>query len=73
LSLGLFEVLLLKRLLIESSLRLVLGGVLALVLTLAGVVLVRGVLVLLGAVGDKVVEVSIVVASFLQTPTTPAV
>jgi hypothetical protein len=51
----------------------VLGGVLALVLTLAGVVLVEGVLVLLGAVGDEVVEISTAIASFLQTITTPAI
>jgi len=73
LGLGLLEVLLLERLLVESSLRLVLGGVLALVLALAGVVLVRGVLVLLGAVGDEVVEVSIAEASILWTTTAPAV
>jgi hypothetical protein len=51
----------------------VLRGVLALVLALAGVVLVKGVFVLLGAVGDEVVGISIAVASFLRTTTTPAI
>jgi hypothetical protein len=46
----------------------VLGGVLALILALAGVVLV-----LLMAVGDEVVGVSTAVASFLWTSTTPAI
>jgi hypothetical protein len=73
LGLGLLEVLLLQCLLVESSLRLVLGGVLALVLMPAGVVLVGGVLVLLGAVGDKVVGISTAVASFLETTTTLAI
>jgi hypothetical protein len=73
LGLGLLEVLLLERLLVESSLRLVLRGVLALVLALARVVLVRGVLVLLGAVGDEVVGVSTAVASFLWTTITLAI
>jgi hypothetical protein len=73
LSLGLLEVLLLQHLLVESSLRLVLGGVLALVLALARVVLVEGVLVLLGAVGDEVVRISTAVASFLRTTTTSAI
>jgi hypothetical protein len=72
LGLGLLEILL-QRLLVESSLRLVLGGVLALVLALAGVVLIGGVLVLLGAVGDEVVRISTVVASLLRTTTTPAI
>jgi hypothetical protein len=48
-------------------------GVLALVLAFTGFVLAGEVLVLLGVVGDKVVGVSTVVASFLQTPTTPVV
>jgi hypothetical protein len=65
LVLGLLKVLLLQCLLIESYLRLVLGGVLALVLALVGVVLVEGVLVLLKAVDDEVVGISIAVASFL--------
>jgi hypothetical protein len=69
----LLEVLLLQRLLVESSLRLVLGGVLALVLVLARVILVEGVLVLLGTVGDEVVGISTAIASFLQTTTTPAI
>jgi hypothetical protein len=73
LGLGLLEVLLLERLLVESSLRLVLRGVLALVLALARVVLVRGVLVLLGAVGDEVVGVSTAIASFLWTTITLAI
>jgi hypothetical protein len=68
LGLGLLEVLLLECLLVEFSFRLVFRGVLTLVLTLVGVVLVGGVLVPLGAVGDKVVGVSIAVASFLWTP-----
>jgi hypothetical protein len=46
----------------------VLGGVLVLVLMLAGVILVRGVLVLLGVVADEVVRVSTAIASFLWTP-----
>ena len=71
LGLGLLAVLLLKRLLVESSLRLVLAeGVLTLVLALVGVVLVGGVLVLLGAVSDKVVKVSTAIATLLQTTTT---
>jgi hypothetical protein len=72
LGLGLLEVLL-ERLLVKSSLRLVLGGVLALVLVLAGVILVGEVLVLLGAVDDEMVGVSTAVASFLWTPTTSPV
>jgi hypothetical protein len=48
LGLGLLEVLLLEHLLVKSSLRLVLGGVLALVLVLVEVMLVGGVLVLVG-------------------------
>ena len=49
LGLGLLEVHLLERLLVESSLRLVLtGGVLMLVLALARVILVGGVLAFLG-------------------------
>ena len=74
LGLGLLEVYLLERLLVESSLRLMLaGGVLALVLALAGVILVGGVLVLLEAMGDKVVGVSIAIASFLWTTTVPTI
>jgi hypothetical protein len=65
LGLGLLEVLLLERLLIESSLSLVLRGVLVLVLVLARVILVKGVLVLLGVVGDEVVGVSTAITSFL--------
>ena len=45
------------------------GGVLMLVLELVGVLLVREVLVLLGAVGDKVVKVSTTKASILLTTT----
>jgi hypothetical protein len=50
-------------------------GVLTLVLTLAGVVLVGGVLVryvlvLLGIVGDEVVRISTCIASILRTTTT---
>jgi hypothetical protein len=68
LGLDLLDVYLLECLLVESSLLLVLaGGVLVLVLVLAGVVLAKGVLVLLGAVGDEVVGVSIAITSFLQT------
>ena len=64
LCLGLLEVHLLERLLVETSLRLVLaGGVLTLVLALVGVVLAEKVLVLLGAVGDEVVGISIAIAS----------
>ena len=44
-------------------------GVLALVLALAGVVLAREVLVLLGAVGDEVVGISTAIASLLRTTT----
>ena len=74
LGLGLLEVHHLERLLIESSLRLVLvRGVLALVLALARVKLVRGVLVLLGVVGDEVVGVFIAIASFLRTTTALAI
>jgi len=74
LGLSILEVLLLERLLIESSLRLVLvRGVLALVLALARVKLVRGVLVLLGAMGDKVVVVSIAIACCLRTTITPVI
>jgi hypothetical protein len=73
LGLGLLKVLLLHCLLIESSLRLVLGGVLALVLALVGVVLVEGVLVLLRAVGDEVVRIYTAVASFLWTTTILAI
>jgi hypothetical protein len=73
LGLGLFKVLLLKHLLVESSLRLVLGGVLVFVLALVGVVLIRGVLALLRAVGNEVVRVSTTIASFLRTPTMPAI
>ena len=40
-------------------------GVLMLVLVLTGVILVRGVLVLLGAVGDEVVRVSTAMATIL--------
>ena len=71
LGLVLLEVYLLERLLVESSLRLVLaGGVLVLVHALAGVILVEGVLVLLGAVGNEVVGVSTAIAFFLWTTTT---
>jgi hypothetical protein len=73
LGVGLLEVLLLQCLLIESFLRFVLGGVLALVLALVGVVLIEGVLVLLGAVGDDVVGISTAVASFLRTTTMPVI
>jgi hypothetical protein len=73
LGLVLLEVLLLERLLVKSSIRLVLGGVLALVLVLVGVILVGGVLVLLGAVDDEMVGVSTAIASFLWTPTTSPV
>jgi len=60
----------LERLIVESLLRLVLARfVVVLVLALAGVVLVERVLVLLGAVGDKVVRVSTSKASILWTTT----
>jgi hypothetical protein len=72
-SLGLLEVLL-ECLLIESSFGFVLaGGVLTFVLTLGSIMLAGGVLVLLGAVGDKVVGVSIAEASILRTTTAPVV
>ena len=68
LSLGLLDVPLLERLLVESSLGLVLvEGVLALVLVLAGIELVGEVLVLLGAVGDEVDGISIAKASLVLT------
>jgi hypothetical protein len=74
LGLGLLEVLLLECLLVETFLQLVLvGGVLTLFLALARVMLAREALVLLGAMGDEVVGVSTVIASFLQTLTTPVV
>jgi hypothetical protein len=74
LGLDLLEVLLLEGLLVESSLWLMLTeGVLALVLALAGVILVGGVLVLLRIVGDEVVEISTPIASILQIITTPAI
>ena len=74
LGLGLLEVHLLERLLVKASLRLVLaGGVLALVLALAGVILVGGVLVLLGAVSDEVVCFSTAIATLLWTTTTSAI
>ena len=58
-SLGLLEVLALDRLLVESSLGLVLPGVvLVLVFALVVVVLVGGVLAYDGAVGDVVVGIS---------------
>jgi hypothetical protein len=63
----------LKYFFFSASLRLVLGGVFALVLALAGVILVEGVLVLLGAVGDEVVGISTAIASFLRTTTTLAI
>ena len=70
LGLGLLEVHLLEHLLVESSLQFVLTrGVLALVLVLAGVVLVGEVLVLLGVVGDKVVGISTAIATILWTTT----
>ena len=70
LGLGVLDVLLLEHLLVKSSLGHVLvGGVLMLVLELVGVLLVREVLVLLGAVGDKVVKVSTTKASILLTTT----
>jgi hypothetical protein len=50
-----------------------LGGVPTLVLALAGVMLVGGVLVLLRVVGNEVVEISIAIASFLRTTTTPVI
>jgi len=66
LVLGLLEVHLIKRLLIESSLQLVLiRGVLTLVLVLARVMLVGEVLVLLGAVGNEVIGVTIAIATIL--------
>jgi hypothetical protein len=74
LGLGLLEVLLHERLLIEFSLGLVLvGGVRMLVLALASVVLVGGVLVLLGAMSDEVVWVSTDIATLLWTTIMPAV
>jgi hypothetical protein len=72
-SLGLLEVLL-ECLLVESSFGFVLArGVLTFVLTLGSIMLAGGVLVLLGAVGDKVVGVSIAEASILRTTTAPVV
>jgi len=66
LGLGLLAVHLLECLLIESLLRPMLARVIvALVLALAGVILVGEVVVLLGAVGDKVVGISTVVAPHL--------
>ena len=74
LGVGLLEVRLLERLLVKTSLQLVLArGVLALVLALSGVMLARKVLVLLGAVGDEVVGISTAIATILQTTTTPVV
>ena len=73
LGLGLHKVHLLERLLVKFFLRLVLvEGVLALVLALADVILVGGVLVLLGAVGDEVVGISTAKASLVLT-TTPSI
>jgi hypothetical protein len=72
LSFGLLIVLVLECVLVESSLGLVLaGGVLMFVLVLVVIMLAKGVL-LLGAVGDKVVEVTIAEAALLRT-TAPAV
>jgi hypothetical protein len=74
LGLDLLEVHLLEYLLVEFSLRVVLArGVLMIVLALAGVVLVGGVLVLLGAVDDEVVGVSTAIASYLRTITMPTI
>jgi hypothetical protein len=64
LSLGLLEVLLLQRLLVESSVRLVLGGVLALSLRLLESYLLKECLL---------VGISTAVASFLWTTTTSAI
>jgi hypothetical protein len=44
-----------------------------LVLALAGVILVGGVFVLLGAEGDEVVGVSTATSSFLRTTSAPAI
>jgi hypothetical protein len=49
------------------------GDVLTLVLMLARVILIGRVLVLLGAMGDKVVGVSTAIVSFLSTTTAPAI
>jgi hypothetical protein len=71
LNLRLLVVLLLERLLVEASVRLVLtGGVLALMPTRVMVARVSLLLVLLGAVGDEVVGVAAVEASILK-PATP--
>ena len=73
LSFGLPVVRLLDRLLVEAALGLVLaGGVVTLVLVLAGVVLV-GEGLLLGAVRDKVVRISTSIASLLRATTASAV
>jgi len=69
-ALAFLEVLLLECLHVESSLGLILAeGVLALVLALANIVLVGGVLVLLGAVGNEVVGISTAKVSLVLTPT----
>jgi hypothetical protein len=68
------KVLLLERLLVESSLRLVLvGGVLPLSLAPTKVVVVRArlLLAILGAAGDQVVRVHAVEASILRPDTPP--
>ena len=70
LSLGLLQKPLLERLLVKSSLGLVLvRGVLPLLFPLAGVILVGGVLAFLGAVGDEVVWVTTPKASLVQATT----
>jgi hypothetical protein len=73
LDLCLLKVLLLERLLVESSLGLVLvGGVLALVPTRVMVVRARLRFALLGAAGNEVVGIATVVASVLGPATLPA-
>ena len=74
LSLGFLTVHLLECLLVESLIRLMLAGVVVvLVLVLARVVLVRGVVVLLGAVDDEVIGISIVVAAHILITTPMAI
>ena len=73
LSLGLLDEPLLERLLVKSSLGLVLvRGVLPLLFALARVVLVGGVLAFLGAVGNEMDQVSATKAPLVRA-TTPAI
>ena len=69
LSLGLLQEPLLERLLVKSSLGLVLvRGVFPLLFALAGVILVGGVLAFLGAVGDEMARVSATKHPWLEPP-----